>query len=574
MIRLVKTVSFALAVVMLFVTNANAASRNSVDLLSYIPADTPYVFVSTEPLPSKVADKLEPTVDEILQVYQRILRHVMAEQLVKMAAEEDSADKAEQFRGLMEEVLGLVSLEGIRGAGIERASAFALYGNGLLPVLRLELSDDGLFDAAIQRIEKKAGEQLLVGTANGKSYKYADAEQVRLIIATIDDQAIVTAVPIKFDESQVAEALGLKKPRASLKSSKALSLISKEYGFSNYMTGFVSSQRIAEIFTGKATDKDKELFAAFAEQPPELSESCSAEIMEMVGIAPRMVFGYSDINPNNIKSAFVVELRKDIAKSLVAVPAAVPGLGSDPGGFMSIGFGLNPLALRSFYEARLDAMEADPYECERFADLQAGVAKGREALNQPLPPVVYSFRGFVANITDIQSMDFASNVTPESIDASILIAVENAEALIMMAAMMDPQIAALNLLPDGKPRKLELAQLAEFANTAYAALSTNALSVSFGVNAEKKSADMLRAMAPDPAPFMSMSMDAARYYAMVGETMAEQPTGDEEDKMPPAIRAAMAELMTLSGSMYDRMFVDVRLTERGVEVGANMTLSD
>ena len=574
MIRLVKRAGLFLASVMLCATNAYAASGNSVDLLSYIPADTPYVFASTEPLPSKVADKLEPTIDEILQVYQRILRHLMAEQLVKMAGEENSAEEAEQFRGVMEEVLGLVSLEGIRGAGIERASAFALYGNSLLPVLRFELSDDDLFDAAIERIEKKAGEDLLIGVANGESYKYTDTEQVRLIIATVDDQAIITAVPVQFSEPQIAEALGLKKPRASLKSSKALKSMAKEYGFSDYMTGFINNQRIAEIFTGKATEKDKQLLAAFSEQPPELSETCSAEIMEMVGIAPRMVFGYSDINTRGLKSSFIVELRKDIAKSLATIPAPVPGLGTDPGGLMSIGFGLNPLALRSFYEAQLDAMEADPYECESFADLQAGVAKGREALNQPVPPVVYSFRGMVANITDIQSMDFASNITPESIDASILIAVENAEALIMMAAMMDPQIAALNLLPDGKARKLELAQLAEFAGMAYAALSTNALSVSLGASAEKKSADMLLASAPDPAPFMSMSMDSARYYAMVGETMAKQPTAEGEEEIPPAIRAAMAELMTLSGSLYDRMFLDVRFTERGVEIGANMTLSD
>ena len=574
MIRLVKRAGLFLASVMLCATNAYAASGNSVDLLSYIPADTPYVFVSTEPLPSKVADKLEPTIDEILQVYQRILRHLMAEQLVKMAGEENSAEEAEQFRGVMEEVLGLVSLEGIRGAGIERASAFALYGNSLLPVLRFELSDDDLFDAAIERIEKKAGEDLLIGVANGESYKYTDTEQVRLIIATVDDQAIITAVPVQFSEPQIAEALGLKKPRASLKSSKALKSMAKEYGFSDYMTGFINNQRIAEIFTGKATEKDKQLLAAFSEQPPELSETCSAEIMEMVGIAPRMVFGYSDINIRELKSSFIVELRKDIAKSLATIPAPVPGLGTDPGGLMSIGFGLNPLALRSFYEAQLDAMEADPYECESFADLQAGVAKGREALNQPVPPVVYSFRGMVANITDLQSMDFASNITPESIDASILIAVENAEALIMMAAMMDPQIAALNLLPDGKARKLELEQLAEFAGMAYAALSTNALSVSLGASAEKKSADMLLASAPDPAPFMSMSMDSARYYAMVGETMAKQPTAEGEEEIPPAIRAAMAELMTLSGSLYDRMFLDVRFTERGVEIGANMTLSD
>jgi hypothetical protein len=271
----------------------------------------------------------------------------------------------------------------------------------------------------------------------------------------------------------------------------------------------------------------------------------------------------------------IVELREDIAAGLATIPAAVPGLGSDPGGFMSFGFGLYPLALREFYEGRLDAMEADPYECEKFADLQAGVAKGREALNQSVPPVVYSFRGFVANIADIQGMDMASSTPPESIDASILLAVENAEALIMMAAMFDPQIAALNLMPDGKPVRLELAKLAEIADDVFAALSTNALSVSLGAGAESNSANMLVADSPDPAPFMSISMDSARYYSMVGEAMSKaQPADEEGEQMPEAIRSAMRDIMVLSGSLYDRMSIDVRFTERGIEIGGLMKLSD
>jgi hypothetical protein len=574
MIKLAQRAILLLATATITIANAHAASGNSVDLLSFIPADTPYAFVSTEPLPRKVADKLEPTVAEILQVYQRILRHMMAEQMVKMAAEEGGADKAEKFRSLMEEVLGLVSLEGIRGAGIERNSAFALYGNGLLPVLRLELSDDGLFDAAIERIEKQAANGLLLGSARGESYKYADADDMRLLIATVDDQAIVTVVPVQFDESQIADALGLKKPRASLKSSKVLRAISKEYGFSDYLTGFIDNRRIAGIFAGLATERDKQTFAAFSQQPPALSETCAAEVMEMVGIAPRIVFGYSEISSDHIKSSLVVELRKDIAQSLATVPAGVPGLGSDPGGFMSIGVGLNPLALRDFYAARLDAMEAEPYECEKFAELQAGVAKGRDALNQPVPPVVYSFRGFFANIMDMPDLDFGSSMTPGSVDASVLIAVENAESIIMMAAMMDPEFAALNLLPDGKARKLELAKLQDFADVSYAALSKDAVSVAVGANAEAKSADMLLAPSPDPAPFMSVSVDAARYYAMVGEAMKKQPSGDAESEMPEAVRSAMAELMALSGRMYKRMSGDIRFTARGIEVGGTMTLGD
>ena len=574
MIKIAKHTIAVFFVSVISFSTASAASKNSADLLKYIPADTPYVIASTEPLPSALADKLEPTIDEILKAYQRALRHVMAEQLVKMSAEEGGAEEAEQFRGLMEEVLGLMSIEGIRGAGIERESAFAFYGNGLMPVLRLELSDPALFDAAVSRIEEKVGEALLVGKAKGTSYKYANAEKMNLIFATLDDQVVMTVVPASFDEGQVAIALGAKAPRKNLKKSKTLGAIGKEYGFSGYLTGYVDTERLAGIFTGNTTEQDDDFFAATGETLPAVTDVCAAEIMGMAGIAPRIVFGYSDVSPEQVESAMIVELREDLAAGLATIPAAVPGLGMDPGGFMSLGLGLNPMELRNFYEARLDAIEADPYECDKFAKLQAGVASGREVLNKPLPPVVYSFRGFVANIADIQGLDLSKSTAPESIDASILVAVENAESLVMMAAMMDPQIAALNLLPDGKPVKLELAQLAEFAGNAFAALSTDALSISLGESAEKNSADMLIADSIEPAPFMSMNMDAARYYSLVGEAMSQEPASDEEEQMPKAIRDAVRDVMILSGSIYERMSVDVQFTARGVEINSVMKLSD
>jgi hypothetical protein len=143
-----------------------------------------------------------------------------------------------------------------------------------------------------------------------------------------------------------------------------------------------------------------------------------------------------------------------------------------------------------------------------------------------------------------------------------------------MAAMFDPQLAALNLLPDGKPVKLELTQLASIADEAFAALSSNALSVSVGKGAESNSASMLVADSAEPTPFMSMNMDSARYYSMMGEAMAQESSDDEEDKMPKAINEAMREIMILSGSMYERMSVDILFTERGIEIGGRMKLSD
>jgi hypothetical protein len=122
--------------------------------------------------------------------------------------------------------------------------------------------------------------------------------------------------------------------------------------------------------------------------------------------------------------------------------------------------------------------------------------------------------------------------------------------------------------------RLELAQLAELADDVFAALSSNALAISLGNGAEKDSANMLLADSAKPIPFMSMNLDAERYYAMLEEVMSQEPVDEDEEETPKELRDAMNRVMLLSGSMYERMSVDVLFTERGIEIGAIMKLSD
>ena len=565
------TIAVALA---LPLGTADAASRSAKKLLPYVPADSPYVLASTEPVPDKLADKIEPTVDEVLKAYQRIIRYSMSEKLVELSAEEGGAEKAEKLQGLVDEVLELMSVQGVREAGIERDAGFVFYGNGLLPVLRIELSDPKAFERTIARIEDKAEQKLSIATVDGEDYRYFDFDKARLIVTTMDKQAVVTVVPATLGDDQLELALGLKKPRKNMAKSRELQSIAKQYGFSDYFTGFISNERIASVFVNEPGALDKELLALMQYDASTLTDTCKAEFMELAGIAPRIVFGYSTLNERFIDSEVIVELREDIATGLSSLPAAVPGLGQDHGGLVSIGLSLNPLALRQFYEARLDAMESDPFECDKLAPMQSGVVAGRQALNQPIPPVVYGFRGFLAVISDIKGMDMATQQPPEKIDGSLVFAIENAQELLTMAAMMDPQIAALNLLPDGKPVKLELAQLAAFADDAFAALSEGAVAVSVGQGAEDNAANFLAADSADPAPFFSMSMDTARYYGFIGDAMmAAEPEENDED-MPLAVRTALRDAMTLMGNLYQRMHLDVMLTETGVIMSSRMTLAE
>ena len=539
-------------------------------LLRYVPADTPYVFALLESLPDDVADKLEPKVDAILVTYQDVLRTIVEMAAAKKSDSEDSIP--DDAAALLKEFSGLLSIEGLRGAGIDRDSKMVLYGEGLLPVMRMTLSDGKLLEAAIARIENKANQKMSVGTIDGQSYRYAGDEKARVIVAVIDDEFVLSVMPSNLPDDLLKSVLALTMPSSSIAETGELQTIINDNGFQPNSVGLVDFERIVATFLDNQSGVNGELLTLMDYDDSQLSDICRAEIRAIAGIAPRIITGYTEMSTARFTSNTILELRSDIAAGLATLPAPVPGLGSEQGGLLAFGMGLDLLAAREFYEARLDAMEAEPYECELLAELQDGVASGREVLNQPIPPIAYGFKGFLAVVEDIVGMDLTNNQPPTSADFRLLISSDDAAGLLAMGAMFSPEIAALDLQPDGVPVKFESPHLAGVTDAAYVAMTDNALAVSIGEGTEARLSDMLAADAGDPPPFMSMAMDSARYYDFIAQAMSVQ--NDEQDKTPPELREAIGKVMTVVGDMFSRMTFDVEFTERGVEFPSTIVLSD
>jgi hypothetical protein len=327
-----------------------------------------------------------------------------------------------------------------------------------------------------------------------------------------------------------------------------------------------------ETVTGGASGLDADL-VALAVDKDELSDICRAEIREMAGIAPRMVMGYSDISTKQATSHAAIELRRDIAAGLKTWPAAVAGLGGDAGGLFSFGMSMNAAEVRKFIGAQLDALEKDPYQCEYFAELQGGVADARAALEQPTPPMVNDFRGFVAVVENIEGLDLATQTPPTSVEGRFLLAMNNAPALVALGAMMSPELAGLGLQPDGKPVLLDLPQAQMLGHDMYAAMNNDALALSIGDGAEAELGSMLSAKGRDNGTFMAFSMDAGRYYAFIGEAIQMQEP-DDETPMSPEFQKAMQDLMLAVADIYDRVSADVRFTDDGIVIDSVVTMGD
>ncbi len=550
---------------------ATGALTDDAGLLQYVPADSPYVFANLKPLPDDFMDKVEPRMDMMLGAYVTMMREMSATYASKAEAEGSDMDP-EQLEGIIDEIGSLMSLEGLRNAGITRESTSVLYGNGLMPVFRMNVFDADAFNAAIAGIEKEAGSAMSTASIGDADYRYHDFDQIRLIIATIGDMAVITMAPVSFDEDQLSSMLGLTPPSESLAESGTLAQIASEYGYTEELIGYMDFQGMVNTFLDKPGAMDAAVFDAFGFTVPDVGDVCEAEYKEIAAIMPRIVTGYESINGDQAKSSAVFELRSDLAEGLSKVVGSVPGMGTDPGGLFAMGMAVNSLAFREFYEARLDAMESDPFECPNLQELQQGVMAGRAALNQPVPPMVYDFKGFMMVVEDVEGLDIANKIPPTSIDAHVLLAMDNAQALLAMGAMMNPMLASLNVEPDGKPVAIDTAAMMLPVESAWIAMTENAIGVAMGEGGDAALPKIMGAEINDPAPFFSMAMDAASYFQMIETAMQAQPVPTNEEEAA-AQRAAAAVMQAMSG-LYDRVSFDMYFTDRGIEIRSIETFGD
>lgn len=539
--------------------------------MDYVPADTPYVFATLAPLPDDVYDKFEEGTGDILGTYRQILREAVKSAMDDAGADEDASADAERVASIVEHFTRFLSPEGMREAGIERDAKFAFYGVGMLPVVRIELANADAFESALAGFEEEAGEPMATATIDGVSYRHAGDDKVRVIIAVLESQAVATVVPASLSDDSLRAVMGLTLPAQNISDSGKLLAMAETYDFTSHMLGYFDMERVASVFTTAQSGPNAELLATAGYDHSMLSDVCKAEFAELAGVAPRIVTGYTGISSTALESKVVLELRSDIADGLATLPAPVPGLGMDHGGLFSFGMSIDLLAAREFYTARLDAMEADPFECEHLSGMQAGVAQGRALLQQPVPPMVYGVKGFLAVVDNIEGLNMATKQPPTSIDMRFLLSTENAPGLVAMGTMFSPELAALNLQADGKPVKLDVPQMqAGPVDEAWIAMSDTAIALAVGDGGEAKVGGMLTKAAGTPPPFMSTHMDASRYYGFVAEAMR----AGQADSETPEVSESMAEMMEAFGRLFERIAVDIQFTDRGIEVPSVVTLSE
>ena len=548
---------------------SSGATGDGTKLLTYIPADTPYVGGTLEPMSDDLMAALEPKIDKVLRSYGEVIRSLVAEMEAKEDESTKSPEERAQARALLNEFASIMSIDGLKKMGFEINTTGVVYGQGLLPVGRVHIADPAAMEAGIARLEEKAGHKMSVAEVGGQSYRYAGDEKARVLVALIGNDLVLSLVPTQASEDTLKSVLGLSPPANSMADSGELTAMAKAEGYLLNSVGLIDIRRIVDTFLEEQSGANKELLSLMEYDSAALSDVCRTEIKSMANIMPRMNFGYTRMDKSQFDAKMVMELRNDLAKGMQGLAAPVPGMGGDMGGMFGFGMSFDLLAAREFVSERVAALEAKPYECELFADLQQSAQGIKQALNQPVPPIVYSIKGFAMVLEDLEGFDIATKAPPTGVDVRGVLAVENAQGLLAMGQMFSPELASLNLQPNGEAVELGGGMIPGMTDSIFVAMNNNAIAFSMGDGLEAQLPGMLTASSPSTPPLMSMSYDAAAYMNLIGDAIAM----DTANKLNgQAAIESMSSVMEAVGGMMDRVSMDVLLTERGVEIPYTMTI--
>ena len=545
-----------------------------IDLLQDVPADTPYVFVTSKRLPDGLRDRLGDYYAAQLAAQGPVLAR-LREQMAQAEGPTPMAHQAEQLFDVLEAVFG--EFEGrdtaakVRELGIEPVTRSVIYGIGVLPAMRVEIVDAEKLEAMLERVEKRAGFSTTHGELNAQRYRRIDLGQVDLILSITERHAIAGLLADGRFERDLPVLLGQEQPSASLADSGDIESLIEKYDFTGYGEGFLRLDEMVRTMLGKGNGRNAEVMQALGAQPVPISAGCMQMTETLISGMPRMVIGITAADQQQLGARAIWESSTPVAARLQKLAAPVPGLGAPYDGLLAMGFGLDLPQLRNTIDALLREVIAAGDSCELVdpASLKAVMPQ----LNLALGPMTAGIKGINLLLADL-SID-QQTLQPVGVSAGLLAAVDDPRGIFALGAMFNPALASFEIPADGSfvdlPRDLVADQQAPPLKVA---IKDRALLVLAGSGSSVVADRLLGATLTNPPPLFAVDYGVYQLVERFGH-MAEGAVAQLESQGELELAAELREQMhgfKLQAQLFDRLRVSVHADSHGLVMDQVMKL--
>ncbi|UGB38943.1 hypothetical protein [Frateuria soli] len=562
--------------------------------LAFVPADTPYVAANLDVLDDDTRAALFAQADAQMPTEVAQMRAAADE----MAAKDPGT--ANLLRAFAKELDGKSVETFAQGAGLDLKGYSALYGLGLAPVLRFQLSDTDAFEAFVGRLEAAYGKKLDVANLDKQSYRrhVSTATGTQLILAVVGKQAVAAILPADASQPLLRQALGLDRPARSLQDDGRLAKLAKAKGYEKWAVGELDLTRALPLAASGKDPLFNALLKARAEAESaktgepvanqlQIPPSCQADAARIASRVPELSFGYTRLEARHQDMRWDISLASDIAQAFAGLEVDLPGLGaaqnSSPFEFF---LGLPVAQVRAFWSAQADAVAAKPFTCPALTDLNDTFAKLGQSMQKAAIPPFGDLLGVGLSLDSLTPGQ--ANAMPK-FTGRLVLGTSNPAGLLAMGQMMTPALAQLKLTADGKPVALPPALANMFGQPAWLAMGPKSLALGLGAGEDGKLADALKAPIGKPGQMLRLHLSGQMYLDWVNlmqqkadsltsaaaALSKDEPAGGETaaDKAAIAARTkAQFDSMRAQAARIESMDAQARVDGSGLVISSQTTL--
>jgi hypothetical protein len=505
--------------------------------LAYVPADTPFFFGALRPLPADYAareyvsrlagyEKVRSAVERLMRERPRAAgRIALAVRLqVALLAELGGAATPEKLA------------EKLAAVGLDPATVGALYGVGMHPVVRIQLSEPARFAALLGRMAARLPSMERAALGNQRYYAARD-EEVLWVLAVAGRDLVIAIIPPGERAALLPVVFGQELPERSMFQDRTLERLAAEYKLDPVGVGFADLTRVAASL-GDA-----------------LAPPCREELDQLAAAVPRVAIGLTQASGERVLARSIIEMREDLAGSIASLRGEVPR--PDPDGApapIAIAAAIDVSAALERMAGAIDQVAAHPYRCRALAWLNDLARTQRGMLRQTARALV-GVRGASVAVRRLEKLALGRA------DVFFLFGTDRPGELLgrLTRALNAPRPA---LEPGGPPAEIK-SPLGNTFGPVHAALGRRAVGLSIGAPPADL-AELLSADSIDDPPLLSVRLDPQAFGPILRLAGA---AGDARvAAMDPELARNLAEIEIAEMERFDDLQITVRPAPRGLEV--------
>lgn len=541
---------------------------DSSSLFDHVPADTPYVYGSVRRPPEAFVEKMFQIYGDMRELYKVSFDQArrdyanlreQAREAARQAGREpppdpfgaaiDDAGLERLIAAVTAEFDGKMTPEGLRELGFRSDATGVMYGLGVLPVARVELSDAAKVDALIRRIERNSG-------LTGDWRRHGEVEYLRigdarvaLVLGTVGEQLVVALVPAKLEERYLPHLFGDQRPANSLADSGTHAELIETYGFTGFGEGYLDLRGIARLLSGRAEGEAAEALAALETELPSPSPNCARLIDTLAAGSPRLVMGITRLDERAVAARSVLETSPAVAELLQGLSEPVPGMGRRSDAQFSFGMGMNIPGLRAALRTLGKQVLANGEGCEW---VEPGEIRQQMAqLDLAFGPMTAMFKGVFVEALELQIDPDTLQPDVERLKLRALAQVDDPGGVFAMIGMFNPALAQLEVPRDGTPVQVPAEMLPPGVPDLYVGIQDKSLVLASGVDGAGMIGELFDSAIPEQPPLLAMSYDMQALAPLVRIGMEQQVALLQSEGAEPEAVEAMRTQGDAALKMYE-----------------------